>query len=492
MPKKPLIFIIFLVVLTGIIGFGPLLIPPTNPFYNIDPETAYIANALEFIQVGKIDYYGHPGTPVIILLGNLFSYLKAFQVFSTQDFVQWALIHYQELFWLSRGYFFLLFLIGNLLIHLSVYKQFKSLIVNFFLFVIFFLDPSFQEMSTKVASEPIGLLLFSFWLISFLAHQNARRTKDLLLMALFAGILVANKFVYAPIAIASLIIVVFQKKHMLSGLVVVLLGFFLATLPIINNYPKLATWLVNLTTKTGVYGTGGPGLIDPKLYIESASYWINDRLATVLLILTTAICTLRAKSDKNWKILSLTGLIGFFLFMKYPAARYQAGNILLLLISTAYIFSGLRKQVQILLLLVFFVPALIYGSHDFNFRRNLVKKAAHLQSFIDSLPKTENIVWEYAESRDFALIRARNDSGYFISPQLKIIKPHMWELVSQTLTDIRNNKDETFDISCLCWDGIVMQKRSYSIFISKQNNVNLFLTENIPGTDMLYIKRNNL
>ncbi|OGC47385.1 hypothetical protein A2886_00020 [candidate division WWE3 bacterium RIFCSPHIGHO2_01_FULL_42_13] len=491
MPKKPLIFIISLVVLTGIIGFGPLLIPPTNPFYNIDPETAFISNSLEFLESGRIDYYGHPGTPVIILLAHLFSILKYPVEILGQNFVQWSLVHYREIFWISRAYFFLLFTIGNFILHFCVYKHFRSFLVNLFLFVILFLDPSFQEISTKVATEPLAFLLFSLWLISFLAYIKTQKTKALFCMALISGVLVADKLIYTPVAVASLLFTLKQKK-LSVGIALFLLAFFTATLPTMRNYPKLASWLFNISTKSGIYGTGTPGLIDRKLFIQSASYWINTRPGFILLLLFVLIGVFRSGKERSWKLITITALLGFLFFMKYPAARYQSGTVLLLFTSAIYVFTHLSKHKQLLFLLLFSVPAFFYGSHDFQYKRGLVLKASNLQVFIDHLPPDEDIVWEYAEAEDFALIRARNDSGYFISPQLRVIKPHMWELVSQTLTDVRNNKDESFDISCLCWDGIVMQKSSYSIFISKQRDTNLFLTEHIPGTEMLYIKRNNL
>lgn len=488
MSKKSPIFLISLVVVVGVISIGPLLITPTSPFYNIDPETAFVANALQLIETGKVDYYGHPGTPVIVLLAHLFSPIKGFFILNGQNFVQWCLINYRLLFWISRGYFFLLFIIGYFIIHFVVYSQFRSYLANVFLLVIFFLDPSFQEISTKVATEPLAYIFFALWLFSFFIYQKTQKTKPLLSMAYISGVIVADKLIYLPIAIASLLIIILHKKHILAGLAIFLIGFFVSTLPIIYNYPKLAAWLFNISTKSGVYGTGGPGLINPKLFIDSASYWFNYRLGFLFLLLFVLLGIFRTRSHVNWKIITIVATLGFLYFMRYPVARYQQANILLLFTAAVFIYSKLSKLKQVVILILFFVPAAFYGRQDFTYKRTLVAKSANLQMFIDNLPPDEEIVWEYAEAEDFALIRARNDSGYFISPQLSTIKPHMWELVSQTFTDIRNNSDKTFDISCLCWDGIVMQEKSFSYFVSKQKTKIDFSIEKIPETDMLYIR----
>ena len=491
--------IIFLTLFVASICLLPLLISPTNIFYNIDPKTSYIGNAIQFLETGKMAYYGHPGTPAILIISALLLPIKLLYSSFHWNFPLWVVANYNFIFWLGRSFFFLFFISGYFLIHLIIYKKFRSVLVNLFLFSLFFLDPSFQGISTRIAGEPLSFFIFAPWLYLFLTYLKYKNINNLYALAFLSGLLVANKFVYIFFPVSVLILIFFHQQGLLNNKINLLLkgagnffaGFFISTLPIWVNYKKIFQWLFGLLTRTGTYGEGKAGFIDPKLFINAAGYWYNQRLGLAILLALTLIGILVMKTRKEWKIITMVGLIGFVTFLKYPVARYQTGNLLILFTSAVYLFSKLGKRMQIFILILISTFSTIYIYKDIIYRRILIVKAADLQQFVSNIPPETNVIWEYGESEDFALKRAKGDSGtVFISP-MKIVKPHTFELVWQTLTQFKDNGGEIFSLRECNWDGMIIQGIVFDSFSQKQENTSFFIKEKIPGTEMLYLKHIN-
>ncbi len=185
-----------------------------------------------------------------------------------------------------------------------------------------------------------------------------------------------------------------------------------------------------------------------------------------------------------------SGVIGFIVFLKFPVIRYQPGNLILIFLSATYFFNQLSSKLKLAVVLVTLVVALFYSYEDYRIKRDLISQSAKLQTFVDQIPEDKDIIWEFGNSNDFSLIRARNFSNKFFNPQLAQARPHLWELYIPNPTKIVDHFDKLHDINSFCWYGMIIQSKVYqSLFLPRQNNPDNFLAKPIPQTQMLFVQQ---
>lgn len=496
-----LFFAFFLTFITGVISYLPILVKPTNVFYDIDSEATFVSNPLQFLYTGKIYFTDYPGTPTTALLSLLYLPWKVtYEVVSSQSFILWVVSHWEMVFWIMRTISLTIFLLGYFWLQLSVYKLFKSFLTNLLMFALFFLDPMFQMNSTKVGIETLAMVLLGFWFWLFTLHQLTKQNKYLWGMAIATGLLMANKMTYGLPIVATLVValpMIKSKKFRKEKLKVlgkifllVILGLVLGTLPAIYDYPRMLLWQLRTFFHTEPDGGGRFGLIDLSQFLMGANYWISQRLAIIAIIILITAKSLSKKTHLHWKALTWSGVLGFIVFLKFPVIRYQPGNLILIFLSTTYFFNNLSIKFKAIVLLVTMGVASFYGYRDYWIKRDLVNQAANLQAFINRIPSDKDIVWEFGNSRDFSLIRARNFSDKFFNPQLEQTHPHLWELYIPDPTKVVDHHDTLHDLSSFCWYGMVIQSKVYkSFFLINQKNPENFIAQPIPQTPMLFVQQ---
>ena len=496
-----MIFLFFLTFITGIISYLPLLVKPTNVFYDIDSEATFVSNPLQFLYTGKIYFTDYPGTPTTALLSLIYLPWKlSYEIVSGKSFILWVVGHWNIVFWVMRTVSLTIFLLGYFWLHLSIYKLFKSYITNLFLFALFFFDPMLQMNSTKVGIETLAMVLVGFWFWLFTLHKITKQNKYLWGMAFATGLLIANKTTYGLPIVATFIISTISleskktSREKLRGveriLLLAILGLVLGTLPVIYDYPRMLLWLLRTFFHTEPDGSGKFGLVDLSQFSMGINYWVSQRTAVPIIILLITVKSLLKKTHLHWKALMWSGVIGFIVFLKFPVIRYQPGNLILIFLSATYFFNQLSTKLKLAVVLVTMVVALFYGYEDYRMKRDLISQSANLQTFVDQISADKDIIWEFGNSNDFSLIRARNFSNKFFNPQLAQTRAHLWELYIPNPTRVVDHYDKLHDINSFCWYGMIIQSKVYqSLFLPRQSNPNNFLAKPIPQTQMLFVQQ---
>ncbi len=497
---KWVLFLIFLTFITGLVSYLPLLVKPTNVFYDIDSEATFVSNPLQFLYTGKIYFTDYPGTPTITIFSLIYLPWKlVYEAVSGKSFILWVVEHWDTTFWVMRSVSLAIFLLGYFWLHLSVYKLFKSYITNIFLFAIFFFDPMFQMNSTKVGIETLAMVLVGYWFWLFAVHKLTGENKYLWRMAVATGLLMANKMTYGLPIIVILIVssnLLKTKKNIGEKTKVIkkifLLTFFgliLGTMPVFYDYPRMFQWQLRTFFHTEPDGGGTFGLVNLSQFLMSADYWISQRLGIIITIIFILISSLSKKIGLHWKAITWSGAIGFVIFLKFSVIRYQPGNLILIFLSATYFFSRLSNNLKVIVLLITMLTASRYIYDDYGIKRDLVKQSASLQSYVNLLPHDKDIIWEFGNSKDFSLIRARNFSDKFFNPQLGQTNPHLWELYIPDPTKVVDHQDKLHDLDSFCWYGMIIQSKVYeSLFLPRQRNPQNFLVQHIPQTQMLFVQ----
>lgn len=498
---KWVLFLSLLTFITGLISYLPLLTNPTNIFYDIDSEATFVSNPLQFLYTGKIYFTDYPGTPTTVVFSLIYLPWKlAYEVISGKSFILWVVEHWDATFWVMRSISLAIFLLGYFWLHLSVYSLFKSYTTNIFLFAIFFFDPMFQMNSTKVGIETLAMVLMGYWFWLFAIHKLTGRDKYLWRMAVATGLLMANKVTYGLPIIVILILstnLLKPKKNSLEKIEIIkkiffltFLGLILGTLPVFYDYPRMFQWQLRTFFHTEPDGGGTFGLVNLSQFLMSANYWISQRLGIIIAMFFILISSLSKKISLHWKAITWSGVIGFIVFLKFSVIRYQPSNLILIFLSATYFFSRLSNKLKVFVLLITIGVASLYVYSDYSEKRELVKQSASLQSYVNLLPRGKDIIWEFGNSKDFSLIRARNFSNKFFNPQLRQARPHLWELYIPDPTKVVDHQDKLHDLDSFCWHGMIIQSKVYeSLFLPRQKNPQNFLSKPIPHTSMFFVQQ---
>ena len=477
-------------------GILPLLIKPTNPFYIIDPGPTYLANALEFIQTRRIFMIDHPGTPLVVFLSFVILPIKfVIKLLGFPNFTLWALGNFTGLYWVSIISVWFVFIVSVFVLHLGVYRLFRSVLVNTFLFLILFLNPMFLRMQRIVTPEVFGFFFLSLWFFFVVEYLKKKKIDYLLISSLFAGLAVASKLTFLFTPAVNLIYSFTKNKKEKMRLVIMSItagfsGFLLGTVAIYEKYPKFLGWFGNLLIRTGRSGQEDFGFVNLANIDFGFRTWFGQNPLIFLLIVVSVFLVLkRAKGSKFWLALFSAGLIGILAFSKYREAHYQAGNFILICIFLTYLFSMLSnklKAVVLTLLLLFVVRELQW---DFNNERGEIIQAAKVQDYVNKLPENSIIIWELGTTKEYAMIRGRDWSDAFYAEELEQVLPKNWQLYYLDYDLIMDSYGRLVDISGFCWDGMVMREDILSEFENYRDNKNKYTYEQISGTKMYFVRQ---
>lgn len=500
--SKELTFLLVLVFFGGFLGILPLIIKPTNPFYIVDPGPAYLANALEFLQIRKIFITDHPGTPLVLYLFLILAPIKFFvKLAGFSSFTLWALKNFTMLYWISIFSVFFVFLVGLFFLHLAIYKAFRSYLANFFLFFLLFLNPMFLRMQRIVTPEAIAFFFMAIWLNILVIYSKRKRLDGLVIAGIFAGLAASSKLTFLFIPLATIAFSFFHKNNSSRKLrlfikpvfyttISILTGFFLGTVAILKRYESFLGWIIKLFTRTGRSGGGEVGFVSILNFKLGLKIWFGQNPVFLLSLLIFSLAFFKRKKDSRlWATLFLAGLAGLFVFMKYTELHYQTANIFLISISMVYVFSKLGRKFQLAILslaILFVIPRI---KLDLIRERYEVIQAFKLQQFVNELPKNSILIWEFGTTKEYALIRGRDWSHYFYIRELEEVIPKTWLLYYKDMTRILDNSGHYTSINNFCWDGMVIRKSIWEKFIKQQENSDGFIKKEIPDTEMFFVEQ---
>jgi hypothetical protein len=260
---------------------------------NSDPDYAYLLNSLNINQLKTPGHTDHPGTTIQVL-GSIviqITYLiQSWVNFDKLNIVE-AVLKNPEFYLLTINTI-LLILITTILFFLGLIAFSFSQNIAFSLLLQlapFLWTPLIQ--STRVNPEPLLFLLTQFFVILLLFYLYSdveKSPKFPLITGIVIGLGLATKVTFLPLGLVILLLPGWRQKGIL--LITSIITLFLATLPILSEYPRVVIWLTSIATHTSRYGRGDPGLVD--LSTLPTTFWDlfgQDKIFFYLIGLSTLI-----------------------------------------------------------------------------------------------------------------------------------------------------------------------------------------------------------
>ena len=260
-----------LVIPTCFIGAVLILRDSAGPFwmwYNIDPDYAYLINALKILNLTTPGHVDHPGTPVQ-WLGALV--LKATHpTASGAHIIDTVLadpeVHMHRIAlvmaWLNAGILFAAGVVG--------YTVFRDILPALMVQTAPFI--SSQILRHAVALKPEPLLVFAVMaliMVTLLALRpgavEANRRGFAVAFGVVLGFGMSCKITFAPLFLLPLFLLS-QRRAILTFAAAGLVAFLLFTLPALGAYEQFTDWIVRLFLGSGHYGGGPATVINVETY----------------------------------------------------------------------------------------------------------------------------------------------------------------------------------------------------------------------------------
>lgn len=457
-------------------------------FFAIDPDVVYVANALSYIKQGQIHYFDHPGTLAIILISHTLLPLRLLAkfVFNT-PFVTWAMINYDSLFLYERLFQNFLLWVSTTILFVSIFKFSRTFASVLFAIGALISFSAFPYLGISISSETTSFFLISLWLFALTEFVRSVRTKQFFAMCVIAGLAFGNRATNIFLIPATLILplvcntskVTSKIKSFSLGILLSLLGMVLSIWSIRDKMVLIVKRLFLFAGATQIHGEGKRAIFDSSSYLESLSVIIGrEDLATLIIFFTfIGIIAYLAKGEKKERPLYIIGLIfflGFLAFAKFPLSHYQLANYTVYVFIASYLFSKFPTNLKLAilgLLLILVFPRLL------NYQRIVggeISKSLALESFQKSYPARYATVWEWARSKNFALIWSRDWGGGLFSEEIRNEKPDLLELKTG-FEKIKLASGEEVDVFDACWDHLYIQNESLNAFLEKYPNKKLVI-----------------
>ncbi len=495
-PKNSLIPQLVLTLVIWLAVFLPILISGSaGIFYSTDPDVVYVANALSYIKQGQINYIDHPGTPTIRLIATSLWPLRIYAKLARQPFVWWTTLHFSELYLYLRLFQSLVFATSVFVFLSAIKKQTNHLMPLLFGALALFTFSFLPYLGAAIIPETTSFLFISIWLFIFTYFCKERSPILLPVLSLVAGLTLANKFSNLFLVLGSLSLVLsldLTRRQKIANLIfntlVMAVGFIFGTWPIHNHYPLMFAWIVRLFTTTQIHGNGDIAIFNFDAYRLSFLTLINLERTAVLVtfaVLALFLINILKRAQKAMValvVLLISSLLGIVVFAKYPLSHYQLANFLVIVFLGSICLEKVRLPLQILICstLLLLVPPVL--NNYYTQITNAIGDSRNLETYLRQNPSDKPVVWEWARVSDYAMLWTRSWGNNVNGPELKILKPNLWELktgfkyIVLSDTDIR-------EVSSACWDKLYIQKVSAPTFLMLYPNKSLYY-QAITGTSM--------
>lgn len=491
------IFSIYLFpILLAALTIFPLLVAGTKAtFFTVEPDIAYISSAIHYLETGTINYHDHPATPSILLIAICLLPFKVWvYINESSSFLDWSIIHQSTIYFYVRVIYSIVLASGLILFSAVIKAATKSNLASLFSLLSLFSYSYFGYLGVSVASETISLFLIGLWLYIFSIHNRRPLARNIYLLSLISGLLVANKFTNLTYLLATLVLVLTLKSinrrllfvSWVKVLVISGISFLVSTWPIRSNYIRLFSWSYRLTTRYGPHGDGPNVLFDPNVNFMSIKLlWQNETWPIILMIISlVALAYLFCQKKFRNEMLPLllvyvSTIIVALAFSKHSLSRYQLTNFIIIV----YIASLLLNYYDFKLRCLILTLTIIAFTSTINlYYRNITQavfEASQIQTFMDSHPVKMARVWEYGYSLDFSYINTPEWYGEDYTEVLRRLRPNLYALAA----DLKQvNTDSGYqDLFNVCWDQLYLQRSSLAQFLSV-NSQRTFQVTPIPYT----------
>jgi hypothetical protein len=418
-----------------------------GPFYiNYDPELPYMLSSLSIFKGYSYVFVDHPGTPVEVLGSIILALTYPITMWHSDSFPIYHLTHPELFLILGRA----LLTAGS--IACAVLLASYSIKIENWLHVLFCVaisvcfyavhPLSFASLvlwSHNSFNFPAGTLLLLTLLVLL------RPGRELFWWQVFtigfgAGILAAVQLYFVTwiigAAVAVFTLYVLQKRGwpqtILASLnigIASILGFVVATLPIIAQYGRLIDWVFRILFHQGSYGTGETGFTSPEQFWSNfTSLWSELKILFVAIFLIVAMLfvaiflQIRNREHYQGLLAVAAGLlvqliVTVVIIIKHPLPIYMLAVAAILPILLAIGFSMLGSYNSVsrfvcttlsIVILVGFGYNLIMSFMRYNDRVHLLQSAQtqtdlYIANYAASIGRNRSsltVLWTYETYSD--------------------------------------------------------------------------------------------
>jgi hypothetical protein len=482
-----LLLFIFSCVVACVIALPILKAGLSGVYYAIDPEMAYISNALTYTKYHLIGYVDHPGTPLILFLSWSYIPLRIFaKYYDNIPFILWCFNNLTFLFFYTRIVMIFLFAVSIFVYFLAAIRitSYKSVPILVLLGLSTF--PFVFRLSGEVLAESMGFFVISIWLYFFSLQDKIKSPKLLFVLSFISGCALAVKFNNIVIAIASIALIIsysllsIKSKilYLFLNLILVVLGFICGSWAVKNSYISIFGKIIKVAIGSGdgaAHGSGTGGAINTQVvYYFINLFWQSYRPLAILFIVTSLLLiyfVLRKKIRVFDKIFVLFVSVCFsILFMtKYPNDYYQFPNVLILVFVNIYI---LKKYINNLtpVCILLFTPVMITNLFGhYRFLENNIDPSIQVAKYQISHPSRFLTLYDYAPVKDFMLIWMRY-WGFGLFDEQLIGSNARTMALEANYKDVTVKYDSTKNISDVCWDKLYIRSDRAKEFLNLYPN----------------------
>jgi len=318
-----------------------------------DPQMVYFFDSLAPFRGHGYSFIDHPGTPLEVLGTALLALTAPFLLGAPEGFVAYHIAHPQV--FLTLAYAFLT--AGTVATVVLMVRTFSRGLEKEPLVTLL---PLALAAACFVPLRQLGSGSLSLWshnsfsvlggaglLVSLFGAARSDEPyarRRLLVVGALAGVLTAVQLYFAAwvigVSVCSAALARTRHESLLACLaeagrsgVAAIVGFLVATLPIVPRYPAFASWVFELVTHAQKYGRGGPSVVSPELVADSVTnFWrtepgaVGAVLGSVALLIAVMAARSRRGAPGSWWALGfgVLALLSTLVLMvlKHPGRHY--------------------------------------------------------------------------------------------------------------------------------------------------------------------------
>lgn len=439
-------------------------------FYTIDPDVVYVANAIQFANIGQIQYIDHPGTPAIVFISALLLPIRLYLKFvNHESLTMWTFLNYEKVFFYIRIIYAFLLATSVFIFSYSIYNKTKSFLSSVIGLLLVLLLTATLYAGSSISAETISIFLISLWLLIY--------TQSGKLSSFLAGFAVANKLTNLPLSVAA-----FLYKPSFKSLALLFIGFGIGIWPIRN---KMGVWFTtnkNMLMHNGIHGQGSQGLLDLHVYWASFNQIVGSEIVLKILILAFVIIGLLIVSkkisfNKSQIIIAITSICGIFVFAKYPLGHYQITNVFLGVFSVVVFLSQVKTYFKVFAIILLTFGVYAVASNYFIQMSGQILGTQVLEVSASDTSPNDRVVWEWARSRSFSLLWSKSWAMGLFSKEIQQANPSLISFYDLDLNNLDN----------YCWTKMYVQQSSLQMVPSYQK----YHIETVAGGTKMVLLLNN-
>lgn len=409
--KNTKAFFILLILPVIFIFLSNLFTDVYTPYYlnyHHDPSYVYLLNFLNLATGQFAGHVEHPGTPLHVIGAVIikFYHLLFGKADITTDVLTRPEIYLRAVnFSVLLLNAFVLFLLG-----LNIYRIYKNIYAGIFMQLCPFISINvFMQFSDVNSESFIGvpvmlMLIYAFRYIDLNSADGKKDMRYIIIFSMITGLGICTKIILFPLILIPLLL--FKKfSHKLILIFLSGVSFFIFFIPGIVEYRYFLEWIGKLFFKSGMYGGGEEGILNPAKFISNLQTIISTEKLFALVIFITFIFLVYSyikfrrtskdgeilfdNSDKYYRL--LTGLFlaisaGTLMIAKHYVSRYMISYLMLtvpvlfLLVyisykTGAFNFKSFKVSFStVLIVLIIMTIALNFRKYLFTYEDNIIEK----------------------------------------------------------------------------------------------------------------------